>query len=676
MRKSVQGSMLFLLAGIAHSAAAAPASYVIANNTPRFVASAQKTSTAIDPSEIIEVTVWLNPHNRAALDLTVGRLYDRTSPLYHRWLTREALGRMLAPSDGEAADVRKFLEANNLSIVSRDKYNFFLRARGSVAAVQKAFNVTLANLSFGGRTLRTNLADPTIADPAGAHVMAIEGLDSVTFEHHNIAQAAAIKGLKLPAASAAAQAATQGSAKSCITGTGTETFNTSGAPPSATYSGNFYSASPIGCGYTPAQIQAAYGLNALYTKGYDGTGQTIVIVDWCGSPTITGDANAFSKKYGLPALTSNNFAIVDYPAPSTCAAPDVEINIDVEWAHAIAPGANILLLVPPSATFQDIDSGLTYIVENDVGNVVSNSYGSEELYTSSAVLELQNFIMETAASVGIAMNFSSGDDGDFTFDYPQYNPASVSAPADSPYATAVGGVSLELSSANAIQFQAPWGTNETGLADAGFVPVPGENFGFVFGSGGGPSAVFPKLPYQSKLSGKFRKVPDISWLADPFTGGIIAISEPFTSATPVYEVYGGTSLACPMFSALWAIADQVAGASLGQAAPMLYAAPAAVIADVLPVGSTTNVTASYVPATGKPFKETAAALAAPLEGNKTFLSALWNYPDEQDTAYLITFGTDSALKAAPGWDGATGLGVTNPGALITYVTPAASAVKP
>ena len=161
-------------------------------------------------------------------------------------------------------------------------------------------------------------------------------------------------------------------------------------------------------------------------------------------------------------------------------------------------GANIVLMVPPSANFDDIDSALLYIVENPVGNVVSNSYGAEELYTDPAILTVQNFILEGAAAVGVAMNFSTGDDGDFTFDFPQYNPASVSDPADSPYATGIGGISLQLASDSSIDWQAAWGNNETLLSEAGFVPVPAENFGFYAGSGGGSSAVFANRAFNPR----------------------------------------------------------------------------------------------------------------------------------------------------------------------------------
>ena len=179
-----------------------------------------------------------------------------------------------------------------------------------MAAVQKAFGVTLANVAFKGATYRANLADPTIADPAGAYVMAIEGLDNIAFEHHYIAQAGAIKGLRQKADTAASLAASTPAAAPCIAGTGTEIFTSGGTLPYGVFTGNIYNKSTLGCGFTPPQIQAAYGLTALYAAGYDGAGQTIVILDWCGSPTITADANAFSARYGLPPLNSSNFQIV------------------------------------------------------------------------------------------------------------------------------------------------------------------------------------------------------------------------------------------------------------------------------------------------------------------------------------------------------------------------------
>ena len=199
----------------------------------------------------------------------------------------------------------------------------------------------------------------------------------------------------------------------------TETFSTNndGELPVGTYSGtklNLQSQTSAGCAYTPPSIQTAYNLTGLYKEGFDGTGQTIAIVDWCGSFTIQQDANTFSKRFGLPLLTSSNFAIT-YTAPSLCIAYDqVEINLDVEWAHAIAPGANINLVVPPSASFLDVNEGEFEVVNLGLGTVLSGSYGSPESFTAQTELDTESLISEIGAAVGISTNFATGDDGDYS----------------------------------------------------------------------------------------------------------------------------------------------------------------------------------------------------------------------------------------------------------------------
>ena len=155
----------------------------------------------------------------------------------------------------------------------------------------------------------------------------------------------------------------------CFDGTEKETFSTNrdGEYPIISFKGNHLNAQSLtsaGCGYTPGPIQKAYGLDKVYAKGFDGTGQTIGIIDWCGSLTIKEDTNAFSAQFGLPLLDDSNFAVTYIPTPSLCESTDqVEINIDVQWAHAIAPGAAINLIVPPSASFLDVDDA--YIAFGD-----------------------------------------------------------------------------------------------------------------------------------------------------------------------------------------------------------------------------------------------------------------------------------------------------------------------
>ncbi len=196
---------------------------------------------------------------------------------------------------------------------------------------------------------------------------------------------------------------------------------------------------------------------------------------------------------------------------------------------------------------------------------------------------------------------------------------------------------------------------KTFLIDEGFISDPPTNGYFWGGSGGGASAFFKKPWFQSSLPGKTRQLPDVSWLADPFTGGVIAITYGFMSPPLIYESYGGTSLAYPMFSALWAIANQEAGYPLGQAAQYLYAMPTGIIHDVVPISSATKVTATIVDFAGTT-TYTAAQLAAPLGTTSKFYSTLWDYPLVEDTTYVLTFGTDTSLATAKGWDNVTGVG--------------------
>jgi subtilase family serine protease len=656
---------------------------LVSNNTPSYVATA-KNLGAEDSAKVIEVSIWLQLHNRSQFDALTQSLYDRTSPNYHRWLKPSDIAARFAPTAQEAKTVQQFFAAHNLTVVKTGPNNFYVRARGTVGDVEKAFQVQLNNYQVGDKTIRANVGDPYVEGAAGPLVRAVSGLDTGEFEHPVMAKPTSIGGSKSAAAAAAQAASVSNSdfySQQCFTGTETESFSTNadGELPIGTYSGNklnLQSATGPGCGYTPSSIQAAYNLTGLYNEGYDGTGQTIAIVDWCGSATIQSDANTFSTKFGLPQLTSSNFAIT-YTAPSECIASDqVEINLDVEWAHAIAPGANINLVVPPSANFQDVDEAEFDVANYGLGNVLSGSFGSPEALTAATELDTENLISEIGAARGISFNFASGDEGTYALTDDIFLPT-VNAPADSPWSTAVGGVTLALNSDNSIAWQAGWGNNVNVVAAEGIVADPpvGE---FYAGSGGGPSNCvtkhtefrrpictggFPKPSYQkAAVPGKYRQLPDVSWLADPFTGAVILISIPGQLPEQVFQVVGGTSLATPMFSALWAIANQEAlaggGTELGQAAPYLYSLPSGTISDIVPVTSATNVTGSVQDSQGTK-KYSAARLAGATPTEHQFVSALWDIFTDEDTAAVVSFGTDPGLNIAPGWDNVTGVGTPN-----------------
>jgi subtilase family serine protease len=475
------------------------------------------------------------------------------------------------------------------------------------------------------------------------------------------------------------------------------TFTTAGSFPKATYFGNrsgqdITSGVPNlpPCGYDSAELQQAYGLNALYSHGLDGTGQTIMIVDAFGSNTIVDDTNLFSSLNGLPPLTPSNFAIFTPNGSATCTTTNgctagnwnLETTLDVQWAHSIAPGANIVLVLGADSSLTNLDLANLFAIENGFGSVLSNSFGLPEIVLADLApseLVVENGISEIAAALGISHNISTGDSGDnLALDNANFGINSVSpgANADSPFATGVGGTSTFLDSKSNIFLQTGWGLNLTRIANPTPNPptVPPLLLGFQSGSGGGESTVYAKPKFQQHVPGKFRQTPDIAMNADPQTGVEIVITDPASGEVGV-DVVGGTSLSCPMFTAFWAIANQAAGGGpIGQAAPILYELSegqsgnnAIIDVNLNPLETLLDVNGFiFNPPSAPVTFESASALAQPLENTKLFISALF-----QSTAStrwdVFTFGTDSSLTTGPGWDNVTGLGTPNGSAFINAV---------
>jgi subtilase family serine protease len=649
-------------------------SFAVSGNTPGFVAKATDLGP-VDPNTVIAVTVWLNLHNEAQLDKLVAQQQQRGSGQYHNWITQDQFNASFGPTSQELNSVQNYLNAKGLSTVFVAENNLFVKVQGTVANIQKAFHVQLHNYNFAGQTYRSNTADPSVNDASGAHVAAISGMDDYGFQPH-IAQPTDGNGNSLPSRPLNT-VAPSGKFFEAQAFRPPQTVTFTGGGNTATYTGNRYGADITNTtpphlppqGYQPSEVQTAYGLNAVYAAGLNGAGQTIVIVDAFGSSTIAQDAEVFSGLYGLPDLTPANFQIVKAPGISNNPKGvqrnwDLETTLDVEWSHAIAPGANIALVL--ASDTGSLDEAINYAVVHHLGNVISNSWGNFEALGNPARFVRDNRILAMAAAQGIDVNFSTGDFGDNS---PVLGFATVQFPASSPFATGIGGTSLALNPDNTIAFQTGWGTNLTEIADTvslGSPPVvpplkvlgsgfnPNFFLGFQFGAGGGASGVFPRPAFQSSLSvpGNTRLLPDISWLADPQTGVEIIITDPASGQLSVI-VIGGTSLACPMFSALMAIASEKAGHGLGQAAQLVYSLPVAAVTDVTAVSSPNDVTGVI---DGSPIS--ADALASPLGNTTSYFSALYNSP-HSTRWFVITFGTDTSLATGPGWDNVTGVGTPN-----------------
>jgi subtilase family serine protease len=328
--------------------------------------------------------------------------------------------------------------------------------------------------------------------------------------------------------------------------------------------------------YDPYQMRAAYGTDKLIAQGFDGKGKTIVIIDSFQSPNIKDELNYFDKFYGLAGLNGlggpadANLGTFTQVAPQGLTPFQInanqvgwaeEITLDVVYAHAIAPGANITLVLAKSNSSADILDATQYAVDNRLGDVISQSFGENESCVAAADLARQHQIFADATAKNITVFASAGDDGStqVSCDGSAYVQA-VSSPASDPLVTGVGGTELHA---------APYFTPNIAPGTYEGEIVWNESYlGSNAGTGGGLSMVFDASSNQaSVLHGlKQRGVADVSYSAATYHGLLLPLIIPGISTSlthpPVY-LFGGTSAGSPQWAAITAIADQEAGESLG-----------------------------------------------------------------------------------------------------------------
>src|SRR3984885_13624149 len=168
---------------------------LVSNKTPSYVGTAKNLGSE-NSAKVIEVSIWLQLHNRSQFDALTQSLYDRSSSNYHHWLKPNDIAARFAPTAQEAKTVQQFFAAHNLAVVKTGPNTFYVRARGTVGDVEKAFQVQLNNYQVGDKTIRANAGDPYVEGPASALVRAVSGLDSAQFEHTLITQPTNLGGSK------------------------------------------------------------------------------------------------------------------------------------------------------------------------------------------------------------------------------------------------------------------------------------------------------------------------------------------------------------------------------------------------------------------------------------------------------------------------------------------------
>ena len=587
MKKILAVSLVFFSVALSIIALAAPSPRsTLKGSKPPWANPGNKFGTA-KATDYVGFRVYLGWNNSSGAEALARAVSDPRSKSYRHYLTPAQFRQQFAPTAAQVAQVQNWLTSQGFSLVYTPKNNHYVSAEGTIAQAQAAFGVNFGMYKVSGLNLRSPSADVTIPSSLAGIVNGVAGLDqSYAFVHTNNM----VAGPDAPPTPAFAN-----------------------SPPFSTFWGQLTSpyAYPSGFGpaggsnptmapwniqgHVPAQIKGAYGISA----SYDGTGQTVAIIDAYASPTILNDANTWSTRRGILQFgTAGGGTFTQVVAPGTYNHPQGpsppskgfpvqdpqgwygEETLDVESVHGMAPNANIVYVGAPN-NYQDLDAALNHVVDGHLAQIVSNSYGfpTTELLPPGFVKPVEDTLIQGAIE-GIGIYFSSGDDGDETA---LFGFATADWPPSSPWVTAVGGTALGVG-------PAPSYTRlvETGYGQETYhcntVSLVCNNPSFGGGSGGGVSCVFSQPSYQSgagvptagagTLCEGFagRGVPDVAALGMPTTGILVGQTQTFPDGTTQYGEYriGGTSVSCPIVAGIMALSDQKAGFAHGFANPFFY----------------------------------------------------------------------------------------------------------
>jgi subtilase family serine protease len=673
---SMLACSLMLLTAAGAGAATSPATTVL---QPSAAAASPDEEVGTTPAETpIDFSVALALGDQAGAEALERSVSDPASPDYRHYLTAAQWEKRFSPSQASVSAARSWLESQGVTVEAVTADRMTIQASASAATVQKAFGTQLKQYRRLGRVLRLSATPLNVPSSLASTIVGVTGVDQnlatpdklTGGEPHRAAQ---------PAAKEIPQPPGFRNAQPCSSYYGEKNDTTDPA-----YGGGYPSPLPYApCGYVPAQLQGAYGLSSQIAKGIDGKGVTVAVVDAYASPTLFADANQYSQKNQptqvLAAGQYSQHVSKTFNNVALCEASEWfgEQTLDVEAVHATAPGANILYVGAKNCVNGLYDS-VQEVVDGHLADVITNSWGDDggDVLDSAGSRRGFDNILLMAGGTGIGVQFSSGDEGD---NFSDLGLVVADYPAGSPYATSVGGTSLQVSSAATRAGEVGWSTSKStlcstlllqerfpGCKSAGKLntwrpAAPGE---YVYGGGGGTSYVYAQPWYQqgvvpaalagrnSKTTGVANRVePDISMDADPTTGMLVGETQQFPEGTH-YDEYriGGTSLSSPLFAGVMADADQANGVALGFVNPRLYklgSSPSAAGAyyDVVPGAPQALVRVDYLNELNAEEGTITSARTLEYEGKVTFCRRPGKCAKQP-----------VSLNTAPGFDSMTGLG--------------------
>jgi subtilase family serine protease len=483
-----------------------------------------------------------NPRQQSALDAFVRDLNNPTSSQYRQWLTPETFAERFGVSEHDIDRIQSWLTSQGFAVDEIAASHRLIVFSGSAAQVESAFHTEMRTYNIGGRAHIANAFEPSIPAALAGIVSGVSTLhDFRRTPLHTVAK---------------------------------------------TVSGNeaHYNASPeftVGAQHflAPADFATIYDIGPLHSSSIDGTGQTVAVV---GRSNIKAtDVSSFRAMAGLPA----NPAIVTVVGtdPGTVNSEDeLEADLDVEWAGAVAKNATINLVAAAStATTDGIDLAAQYVVNNNIAPVMSISFGSCEASMGAAERAFYNDLFQQAAAQGITTLVASGDGGSAGCDAASSAVAShgraVNGLCSTAYDLCVGGTQFEDAPDPSLYWSASSNAATDGSA-LGYIPEAAWNESAavaggrgLYSTGGGMSAFVAKPSWQSGAgvpADGHRDVPDISMTAGSHDGYLVY-------SEGALEAVGGTSAPTPALAGLMALiaesTSQANGARLGNVNPILYA---------------------------------------------------------------------------------------------------------
>ncbi|HST77012.1 MAG TPA: protease pro-enzyme activation domain-containing protein [Verrucomicrobiae bacterium] len=490
------------------------------------------SANAAMPMNNMVLLLSVRPDARAQLQQLLADQQNPHSPQYHKWLTPAEFGLRFGPTDQDIADVSNWLQKFGFRVDQLANGRMWINFSGDVQKVERAFQTNIRQYEVNGKMHHANATDPSVPRALTGLVRGVVSLND--FRKHP-----------------------------------QSTINQ--LPPDFT--------SGTGANFlAPADFATIYDVNPLYdgSPAIDGTGQTIAIV---GRTDINlADVQFFRSFFGLPA--NDPVFILNGPDPGNLGGnEEAEADLDVEWSGAVAKNATIDFVISQStATTDGVDLSAQFIVNNNVANLMSTSFGLCETALGTAGNDFWNTLWQQAAAQGITALVSAGDSGAAGCDAATSTTGTgtgVNGLSSTPNNISVGGTEFNEGTAT---FWSPTNDPTTQASVLSYIPevVWNESANVaggsgLFASGGGASIIYPKPAFQAGPgvpADGARDVPDVALSSASHDGYLII--QGHSATTSGLESVGGTSAASPSFAGLMALVVQKTGTAQGNATPILY----------------------------------------------------------------------------------------------------------